>query len=256
MSLVRVDEPHFPDIVDGVNIHHDALFGKPEDLSGPILYANMSLVQRRAIGTHMSELDIYARQGFAQSIGVGRRPALVMVDFVLGFTDPEHFGGGNIKPAIDRTVGLLAVARARRWPVAHTRVVYADDGSDAGAFTRKAPGLRKLTETSPLSQIVEELRPAAGELVIRKRQASAFFGTEFASWLLWNQVDTLLVTGCTTSGCVRATVVDAVAYNLRTIVVTDCVGDRAMGPHEANLFDMGQKYADLMTADEVIAETA
>ena len=201
----------------------------------------------------MSELDIYARQGFAQKIGIGEMPALVMVDFVLGFTDPAHFGGGNINDAIDKTVGLLDFARKQGWPIAHTRVVYADDGSDAGAFTRKAPGLRKLTESSPLSQIVEALRPAPGELVIRKRQASAFFGTEFSSWLLWSRVDTLFVTGCTTSGCVRATVVDAVAHNLRTIVVTDGVGDRALGPHEANLIDMGQKYADLMTAAEIMA---
>ena len=203
----------------------------------------------------MSELDIYARQGFAQKIGLGVAPALVMVDFVLGFTDPAHFGGGNINEAIDNTVGLLAFARKHGWPIAHTRVVYADDGSDAGAFTRKAPGLLKLTETSPLSQIVDALRPIPGELVLRKRQASAFFGTEFSSWLLWNRVDTLCVTGCTTSGCVRATVVDAVAHNLRTIVVTDGVGDRALGPHEANLFDMGQKYADLMSAAEIMAAT-
>jgi maleamate amidohydrolase len=203
----------------------------------------------------MSELDIYKRQGFAGSVGIGAQPALVVVDFVLGFTDPAHFGGGNIGQAIERTVGLLAEARARRWPIAHTRVVYADDGSDAGSFARKAPGLLKLTETSPLSQIVDELKPAPGELVVRKRQASAFFGTEFAGWLAWRRVDTLFVTGCTTSGCVRATVVDAVSHNMRTIVVTDCVGDRAIGPHEANLFDMGQKYADLMTADEVLAAT-
>ncbi len=203
----------------------------------------------------MSELDIYARQGFAQKIGLGVAPALVMVDFVLGFTDPAHFGGGNINEAIDNTVGLLAFARKHGWPIAHTRVVYADDGSDAGAFTRKAPGLLKLTETSPLSQIVDALRPIPGELVLRKRQASAFFGTEFSSWLLWNRVDTLCVTGCTTSGCVRATVVDAVAHNLRTIVVTDGVGDRALGPHEANLFDMGQKYADLMSTAEIMAAT-
>ncbi len=204
----------------------------------------------------MSELDIYKKQGFAGRVGIGAQPALVIVDFVLGFTDPAHFGGGNIGPAIERTVGMLAAARERGWPVAHTRVVYADDGSDAGAFARKAPGLLKLTETSPLSQIVEELTPLPGELVVRKRQASAFFGTEFAGWLAWRRVDTLFVAGCTTSGCVRATVVDAVSHNFRTVVVTDCVGDRAIGPHEANLFDMGQKYADLMTADEVLAATA
>ncbi len=203
----------------------------------------------------MSELDIYKKQNFANSVGIGERPALVLVDFVLGFTDPEHFGGGNIKPAIERTRALLTVARERGWPVAHTRVVYADDGSDAGSFARKAPGLLKLTEASPLSQIVDEVKPVAGELVVRKRQASAFFGTEFGSWLAWKRVDTLLVAGCTTSGCVRATVVDAVSHNMRTIVLTDCVGDRAMGPHEANLFDMGQKYADLMTSEEVIAAT-
>ncbi|MGL4637178.1 MAG: isochorismatase family protein [Beijerinckiaceae bacterium] len=204
----------------------------------------------------MSELDIYKRQGFANSVGIGERPALVLVDFVLSFTDPNHFGGGNIQAAIDNSLGILTVARARGWPVAHTRVVYADDGSDAGAFARKAPGLLKLTEDSPLSQIVDPVKPIAGEIVIRKRQASAFFGTEFASWLAWKRVDTLLVAGCTTSGCVRATVGDAVAHNMRTIVLTDCVGDRAIGPHEANLFDMGQKYADLMTSAEVIAATA
>ncbi len=203
----------------------------------------------------MSELDIYAHQGFAQSIGFGERAALVIVDFVVGFTDPDHFGGGNIVPAIERTVSLLAHARSRGWPVAHTRVVYAPDGSDAGAFTHKAPGLLKLTEESPLSQIVQELQPEHGELLIRKRQPSAFFATELASWLLWKRVDTLFVAGCTTSGCVRATVVDAMSNNLRTIVVTDCVGDRAIGPHDANLFDMGQKYADLMTCDDVIAAT-
>jgi maleamate amidohydrolase len=201
----------------------------------------------------VNELDIYRAQGFAQRIGMGARPALVIVDFVAGFTDPAHFGGGNIRDAIACTVPLLQRARARGWPVAHTRVVYADDGSDAGAFARKAPNLLRLTETSPLSQIVPELTPLPGELVLRKRQASAFFGTEFASWLAWRGIDTLVVAGCTTSGCVRATVVDAVSSNLRTIVATDCVGDRALGPHEANLFDMGQKYADLMTADEIMS---
>ena len=204
----------------------------------------------------MSELDIYRSQGFGQSVGFGERPALVMVDFVVGFTDPAHFGGGNIGPAIDCTVALLAYARACKWGIAHTRVVYADDGSDGGAFARKVPSLLTLTETSPLSQIVPALTPRAGELVLRKKQASAFYGTEFAGWLAWHRIDTLVAAGCTTSGCVRATVVDSVSHNLRTIVATDCVGDRAMGPHEANLFDMGQKYADLMTSTDIIAARA
>jgi maleamate amidohydrolase len=199
------------------------------------------------------ELDIYRRQGFAQRIGLGQSPAVVVVDFVKGFTDPAHFGGGNIGTAIEKTVELLALARGRGWPVAHTRVVYADDGADAGAFALKVPPLLGLTEHSPLSQIVPELAPARGELVIRKRQPSAFFGTELAGWLAFRRVDTLLVAGCTTSGCVRATVVDSCSHSFRTVVMTDCVGDRAIGPHEANLFDMGQKYADLMTVEELRA---
>jgi maleamate amidohydrolase len=200
------------------------------------------------------ELDIYRQQGFAQTVGIGEAPALVIVDFVVGFTDPAHFGGGNIGDAIIRTQSLLALARAKDWPIVHTRVVYADDGSDWGGFTKKVPALRGLTETSPLSQIVVELTPRPGELVLRKHNASAFFGTELAGWLAGRRVDTLLVSGCTTSGCVRATVIDSCSHNLRTIVVSDCVGDRALGPHEANLFDMKQKYADLMTVSEI--ETA
>lgn len=199
------------------------------------------------------ETDIYRRQGMGNRAGFGQAPALIIVDFVEGFTDPAHFGGGNIGGAIEQAVHLLAFARRQGWPVAHTRVVYADDGADAGVFALKAPSLRKLTETSPLSQIVPELSPAPGELVVRKQGASAFFATGLASWLAFRRVDTLAVAGCTTSGCVRATVVDAMQHNLRTICVTDCVGDRAIGPHEANLFDMGQKYADLMTRAELEA---
>jgi maleamate amidohydrolase len=141
----------------------------------------------------VDELDIYKRQGFAQTVGLGRSPALVIVDFVVSFTDPAHFGGGNILAAIDNTTHLLAFAREVGWPVAHTRVVYADDGSDAGVFARKAPGLLKLTEHSPLSQIISALSPKPGELVVRKQQASAFFGTGFAAWLTGRGADTLVV---------------------------------------------------------------
>jgi len=195
------------------------------------------------------ELDIYRKQGFATPLGLGQASAVLVIDFVHGFTDPAHFGGGNIGGAIGRTAELLSLARARGWPVAHTRVVYAEDGSDGGAFAMKVPALLTLTETSPLSQIVPEVAPAPGETVFCKRHASAFFGTDLAAWLAFRRVDTLLVAGCTTSGCVRASVIDASAHNLRPVVVTDCVGDRAIGPHEANLFDMGQKYADLMSLE-------
>ena len=201
----------------------------------------------------MTSDDIYARQQFGQKTGFGRMPALLIVDFVNGFTDPDIFGGGNILNAVEATVPLLAFFRERRLPVAFTRIVYADDGSNAGVWCQKAPRLRELTEAADASQVVKELAPRAGELVIRKTQASAFFGTDLCGTLISKGVDTIVVAGCTTSGCVRASVIDAMSWNFRPIVAMDCVGDRAIGPHEANLFDMGQKYADLLTAGDVIA---
>ena len=204
----------------------------------------------------MSELEIYARQGLGQSSGFGNWPALVVVDFVNGFADPAVFGGGNIGPAITRTRVLLEAARTHGLPVAFTRIVYADGGADSGVFCLKAPGLLKLTEHASASQIVRELEPKPSDYVVRKTQPSAFFGTNLANWLVGKGVDTVLVAGCTTSGCVRATVVDAMSYNFRTVVATDCVGDRALGPHEASLFDMQQKYADLLGCDEIVAQLA
>ena len=201
----------------------------------------------------MDDADIYRRQGIGNQLGFGKRPALINVDFVNSFNDPEWFGGGNIDAAVKRTVGLLEAARRNQVPVVFTRVIYAEDGSDTGVFVEKAPGLAKLTADHPMSQVVPELEPIEGELIVDKTEASAFFGTGLAAWLTYRGVDTVIVTGATTSGCVRATVVDACAHNFRPMVPEDCVGDRAIGPHEANLFDMGRKYADVMTRDEIIA---
>ena len=201
----------------------------------------------------MSSDDIYAQQQFGQKTGFGRRPALLIVDFVNGFTDPAMLGGGNITDAVHATIPLLALFREQSLPVVFTRIVYAGDGSDAGVWCEKAPRLRDLTESSQHSQVVSELAPRPGELIIRKAQASAFFGTDLCGVLIARGVDTVVVAGCTTSGCVRASVIDAMSWNFRPIVASDCVGDRALGPHEANLFDMGQKYADLVTATEIIA---
>ncbi len=201
----------------------------------------------------MSDIEVYERQGFGNQAGLGQRPALLIVDFVVGFCDPEWFGGGNIPRAVANTKALLAAVRKRDLPVAYTRIVYADDGADAGAMSLKVPGLLAFTETNPIGAIVDDLAPRAGEYIARKTQPSAFFGTGLAAWFVGKGVDSVIVTGATTSGCVRASVVDAMSHNFRTVVATDCVGDRALGPHEANLFDMGQKYADLMTNDEIIS---
>lgn len=204
----------------------------------------------------MSETEVYSRQGFGAKMEPKPPYGLLIIDFVNGFADPAQFGGGNIGPAIAQTHGLLAQARQRGWPVAHSRIVYQDDDADGNIFSLKVPPMLTLKENLASSQIVESLAPVAGELVVRKSVPSAFFGTSLAPWLTARGVQTLLVAGAVTSGCVRASVVDAMSWGFRPLVVTDCVGDRAIGPHEANLFDMGQKYAILMDRDSALQASA
>ncbi|MBI0325710.1 isochorismatase family protein [Burkholderia plantarii] len=200
-----------------------------------------------------AEAGVYRQQGFGTPLAPAGNVGLLIVDLVVGFADPATFGGGNIAAAIARTTQALAVARERGWPVAHSRIVYAADGSDDNVFSLKVPGMATLTEDHPASRIVPELTPAKGELVVRKQVPSAFFGTQLAPWLTQRAVRTLLVAGAVTSGCVRASVVDAMSLGFRPFVLSDCVGDRAIGPHDANLFDMAQKYAAVMPLDDAIA---
>jgi len=201
----------------------------------------------------MNTEEIYQRQGFGHTTGIGQRCCLLMVDFVNSFVDPQQLGGPAIQDAVVATVPLLKAFRSWGLPVVHTRVVFESDGSDRNLFATRVKALQALTEHAAGSQIVPELAPLPSEWVVRKQGASAFFNTALADWLHFHQVDTLVVTGCTTSGCVRATVVDAVQHNFRSVVVSDGVGDRALAPHEANLFDMRQKYADIMTRDELMS---
>jgi maleamate amidohydrolase len=201
----------------------------------------------------MNTEEIYQRQGFGHTTGIGQRCCLLMVDFVNSFVDPQQLGGPAIQDAVVATVPLLKAFRSWGLPVVHTRVVFESDGSDRNLFATRVKALQALTEHAAGSQIVPELAPLPSDWVVRKQGASAFFNTALADWLHFLQVDTLVVTGCTTSGCVRATVVDAVQHNFRSVVVSDGVGDRALAPHEANLFDMRQKYADIMTRDELMS---
>ncbi|MBT2793894.1 N-carbamoylsarcosine amidohydrolase [Paraburkholderia strydomiana] len=200
-----------------------------------------------------NDLDTYERQSFGSALEPKAPVGLLIIDFVNGFADPEVFGGGNIVPAIERTVPLLAHARERGWPVAHSRIVFADDDADENIFTLKVPGLLTLKEHAHNSAIVPQLTPRDGELVVRKTVPSAFFGTSLAAWLAQRGVQTLVIAGAVTSGCVRSSVVDAMQYGFRPFVLSDCVGDRATAPHNANLFDMAQKYAAVMTRDEALA---
>ncbi|MGD9942307.1 MAG: isochorismatase family protein [Burkholderiaceae bacterium] len=196
---------------------------------------------------------IFDRQHFGARMGMGRRPGLLIVDFTVGFNDPQAFGGGNIGQAVENTVALLERARRAGLPIAHTKIIYAEDGSDAGVHCLKVPRLKTLTESNPLSDFVPALMPAAGEIVIRKRLPSAFFGTDLAGMLVAKGVDTLFIAGCTTSGCVRASTLDAMCHGFRPMVIADCVGDRAVGPHEASLFDLDKKYADVITRAQALA---
>ena len=201
----------------------------------------------------MSRDAIYRRQNMGNASGLGARCGLVLVDFVNGFVDEDLFGGPHIAAAAQATAPLLEAFRSHALPVAHTRVVFADDAANRNVFCMKVPALATLTEHAAVSQIVPGLAPVAGELVVRKTSASAFFSTGLSEWLRLQGADTAVVVGCTTSGCVRATVVDAMQFNFRTVVVEDCVGDRALEPHEANLFDMRQKYADVMPRDTFLS---
>lgn len=197
--------------------------------------------------------DIYRKQTFGSATGFGKSTALLIVDFVNGFVDPDILGGGNIAVAVRNSRPLLAFFRKAGLPVFFTRIVYDEDGTDAGIWCEKVPRLRTLTASNPASHVVADLAPQPGEMVIRKTQASAFFGTHLVTLLIAKRIDTLVIAGCTTSGCIRASVIDAMSHNFRPVVAQDCVGDRAMGPHEANLFDIRNKYADVLTADEIVA---
>ena len=210
----------------------------------------------RETGSDAAQDDrgLYQDQGFGQRLGFGEKAALLIVDFVKGFTEPDVFGGGNISEAIRNTAPVLDCARRNRVPIAFTRIIYADDQSDAGVFAEKVPKLKDLTRDNPLSHIVSELEPRPGEYVIDKTEASSFHATGLNKWLTYHRVDTLIVVGCVTSGCVRATVTDACAHNYRTIVLEDCVGDRSPSVHRANLFDMSQTCGDVISSDDAMAE--
>jgi maleamate amidohydrolase len=198
------------------------------------------------------EIDVYRRQGFGQPLKLTGPVGLLVVDFTVGFADPDVLGGGNIAAAIDRSRGVLERCRALRLPVAFSRIVFAEDGADRNVFSTKLRGLDRLTEASPLSAIVPAVAPIAGELVVKKTVPSAFFGTSLAGWLLERGVRSLLVVGATTSGCVRASVVDAMSFGFRPFVLSDCVGDRSPSAHQASLFDMEQKYAEVCLSSDLL----
>lgn len=194
---------------------------------------------------------------FDGSVGFGEKPALVVIDFTRAYTTPgaAFFAEGVVR-AVAATVPLLAAARAARIPVIHTRVEYHPSGLDGGFFVKKVPALRAMVAGEPLAQIDPVVAPLPEEVVLVKQYPSPFFGTPLAAMLTAQGVDTLILTGCSTSGCVRAGAIDGLQHGYRVIVPRECVGDRHDGPHDANLFDIHAKYGDVLGRDEVIARLA
>jgi len=209
-----------------------------------------------------SEIEVYRKAGLGGRGGVGRKAALLVIDVQyrsMGespkpiLESMKEFGtscgeaGWRAIPGIAR---LIAEFRRRGWPVIYPYVAPKTE-HHKGAFTAKMPGL--LTVSARGYDFVKEIEPLPGDLLLPKNQASAFFGTPLAAHLVQMGVDTVVVTGCTTSGCVRGSAVDANAYNYKVVVPEDAVYDRSPTSHAVNLFDIAHKYADVVTADEAIA---
>lgn len=196
---------------------------------------------------------VYSRAGFGARVERGPRPALVVVDLSRGFTEAAFPTGSDLSSEVGAAKSLVDAARAGGCPIVFTTIAYDPGDEERLAWLRKAPGLAVLAAGSELVEIDPRLEPAGGEPVLTKKGASAFFGTDLADDLHRRGVDTVVICGATTSGCVRASVVDSVQHGFPTLVVREAVGDRARAPHDANLFDIDAKYGDVIVLDDAVA---
>jgi nicotinamidase-related amidase len=201
-----------------------------------------------------SLLENYAAGGFGHALQPGRRPALLVIDFVRAYLVPGSPLYAGVEAARDACRELLLAAREAGIPVVHTNVQYQPGGRDGGVFFRKVPALKSFEAGAhpELAAFAEGLEPAPGETVITKQYASAFFATSLASTLTSLGVDTVLIAGVSTSGCVRASTLDACQHGFVPLVVRDAVGDRHPAPHEANLFDLQAKYAEVISLQQAM----
>jgi len=202
----------------------------------------------------MSEDDLLEnyRRAYDVKVGFGQRPALILIDFCQGYIDPDCDLYADVEDALSSALRVRHAARLARIPVILTNVSYHPSGINGGRFFEKAAPLRYFIEGNPMAAFARGLVPEEDELVITKQYPSAFFGTSLAATLTAMGVDSVLLTGLTTSGCVRASCVDAMSHGFRTAVVADACGDRHEAPHQANLFDMNAKYADVVSEEETI----
>jgi nicotinamidase-related amidase len=196
---------------------------------------------------------LFRERGFGVKIGFGERPALIVIDMLKGFTDATMPLGANLDDEIEAHRPLLDVAHQRNIPVIFSTVIYDDkDLRDAGLWAIKMKGTATLKAGTPAVEIDPRLDMRPSDSLLVKKYASCFFGTDLVPRLTNQRVDTLIITGCTTSGCVRATAVDAVQNGFRPMVVREAVGDRSQAAHEQSLFDLNAKYADVVSLDETL----
>lgn len=195
----------------------------------------------------MDDIKANYAGAFDGHLAFGKRPALLIVDFVMAYLDPSSPLYAGVESALASNERLVARAREIDIPVIFTNVVYEPGGANGGLFYRKIPALKAFDAGSPLGAFPPSLQPAGNDLVVSKQYASAFFGTDLAGILHDMEVDTLLITGLSTSGCVRATALDALQYGFAPFVVREACGDRHPAPHEANLFDLQAKYAEVVS---------
>jgi maleamate amidohydrolase len=199
------------------------------------------------------DLQANYQRAYGARIGFGKKPALLLVDFVQAYFEPGCDLYAGVDAALASALRLREAAHAAGVHVILTRVTYHESGIDGGRFFEKATPLRNFLPGSPTASWPDGLMPRPDELIIPKQYPSAFFGTSLASTLTAAGIDTVLLTGLSTSGCVRATCVDCMSHGFRTIVVRDACGDRHPAPHEANLFDMNAKYADVVGEAEALS---
>ena len=196
----------------------------------------------------------FKARGFGLRIGFGKRPALLVIDIVKAFTDPERMLGAELGAQIEVTNRLLDAARRPGVPVLFSTVAYEDSNfKDAGVWALKQKGVTTLVASGDGPELDPRLHHRKGDAILGKKYASCFFGTDLVPRLLADGVDTLVMTGCTTSGCVRATAVDALQNGFRPMVVREGVGDRSQLAHDQSLFDLDAKYADVVSTADVLA---
>ena len=199
------------------------------------------------------DLEANYREAYDNRIGFGKKPALILIDFVEAYFDPACALYAGVDDALASALRVRAAARRKGVPVIYTNVVYHPLALNGGRFYQKARPLENFLAGCPMGAWPQGVAPAEDELVVSKQYPSAFFGTSLASTLTSWGTDSLILTGLTTSGCVRATCVDTCSHGFIPIVVREACGDRHAAPHEANLFDMNAKYADVVSEAEVLS---